>query len=258
MKSKLWQAFVVASISALAVPAFVQSQTAGGGAVPGGGTSPGATGSSRQMGTTGAPSGSTSHDMESGTHGSMGSSTTPGGTHGSMGSSATPGSTASSSSMGAMSDQAKSEADRTLNRNIRQGLSADTALSASAKNVHFTTDNGKVTLQGTVPTEKDKKDIQAKVEKMTGVKDVDNQLQIAPAATTSSAAGSKGSMSDMGAPSGAGSISFPISRRTWRPLRRGRHWRARPTPSKRSWRAANMTAPSGLRAARGSKRRSIG
>lgn len=198
MKSKLWQAFLVASISALAVPAFVQSQTAGGGAVPGGSTSPGATGSSRSMGTTGTPSSSTSHDMGSGTHGSMGSSTTPG-------------STASSGSMGAMSDQAKSEADRTLNQNIHQALSADTALSASAKNVHFNTDNGKVTLQGTVPTEKDKKDIEAKVEKMTGVKDVDNQLQIAPAATTSSAAGSTGSM---GSPSGAGSSSSAMGSRS--------------------------------------------
>jgi len=206
MKSKLWQAFVVVSISALAVPAFVQSQTAGGGATPGSSTSPGTTGSSRSMGGSGAPSGSTSHDsmtspMESGTHsgsGSMGSSTTPG--------SSAP---AGSMGMGASSDQAKSEADRTLNQNIHQALSADSVLAASAKNVHFNTDNGKVTLQGTVPTEKDKKDIEAKVEKMTGVKDVDNQLQIAPAATTSSAAGSTGSMGTTG---GAGSSSAMGSR----------------------------------------------
>ena len=115
--------------------------------------------------------------------------------------------------MGASSDQAKSEADRTLNQNIHQALSADSALAASAKNVHFNTDNGKVTLQGTVPTEKDKKDIEAKVEKMTGVKDVDNQLQIAPAATTSSAAGSTGSMGgSMGTTDGAGSNSAMGSR----------------------------------------------
>jgi hypothetical protein len=106
--------------------------------------------------------------------------------------------------MAAATDQAKSETDRTLNQNIHLALNADSALSASAKNVHFNTDNGKVTLKGTVPTEKDKKDIEAKVEKMTGVKDVDNQLQIAPATTTSSAAGSTGSM---GAPGGAESRS---------------------------------------------------
>ncbi|HEV8713930.1 MAG TPA: BON domain-containing protein [Candidatus Binatia bacterium] len=179
MKSKLWQAFLVASISALAVPAFVQSQTAGGGTSPGSGMSSGATGSSRTMEDPSSPSGSASRE------------TMP----------STPG---SSAGMAAATDQAKSETDRTLNQNIHLALNADSALSASAKNVHFNTDNGKVTLKGTVPTEKDKKDIEAKVEKMTGVKDVDNQLQIAPATTTSSAAGSTGSM---GAPGGAESRS---------------------------------------------------
>jgi osmotically-inducible protein OsmY len=117
--------------------------------------------------------------------------------------------------MGAATDQAKSEADRTMNQNIRQTLNTDSALSASAKNVHFDTDNGKVILRGTVPTEKDKKDIEAKVEKMSGVKDVDNQLQIAP--STSSAADRMGSSSDM-ASSGKsttgtlGSKSSPMGR----------------------------------------------
>lgn len=198
-KSKLWQAFLAVSIAAFTLPAFVQSQTAGGGTSPGSGMPSGATGSSRTMGSPSSPSGSTSHDA-------MPSS--PGSTHpGTMGSPTTPG---SSAGMSATTDQAKSEADRTLNQNIHQALNADSALSASAKNVHFNTDNGKVTLQGTVPTEKDKKDIEAKVEKITGVKDVDNQLQLAPAATTSSAAGSTGSM---GAPSGAESSSTAMGSR---------------------------------------------
>jgi len=203
-KSKLWQAFLAVSIAALTLPAFVQSQTAGGGTSPGSGMpSGGTTGSSRSMGSPSSPSGSTSHDsMSSGTE----STTRPGSS--SMGSSAMPG---SSAGMSATTDQAKSEADRTLNQNIRQALSADTSLSTSAKNVHFNTENGKVTLQGTVPTEKDKKDIEAKVEKITGVKDVDNQLQLAPAATTSSAAGSTGSM---GAPSGAESSSSAMGSRS--------------------------------------------
>ena len=205
-KSKLWQAFLAVSIAALTLPAFVQSQTAGGGTSPGSGIPSGTTGSSRSMGSPSSPSGSSSHDsMSSGTE-----STTRSGS-GSMGSSTTPG---SSAGMSATTDQAKSEADRTLNQNIRQALSADTSLSASAKNVHFNTENGKVTLQGTVPTEKDKKDIEAKVEKITGVKDVDNQLQLAPAATTSSAAGSTGSMGSMGAPSGAESSSRAMGSRS--------------------------------------------
>jgi hypothetical protein len=77
---------------------------------------------------------------------------------------------------------------------LHQALNVDSALAISSKNVHLTTDNGKVTLHGTVATEKEKSDIEAKIEKMTGVKDVDNQLQIAP--STSSAAGSMGSTSN--------------------------------------------------------------
>jgi osmotically-inducible protein OsmY len=213
-KSKLWQAFLAVSISALAVPAFVQSQTAGGGSSAGSGMSSGATGSSRTMTSPSSPS-SGSHDTAmpsspGSTHpggSTMGSSAAPGGS--TMGSSTAPGGTAG---MGAATDQAKSEADRTLNQNIHQTLNTDSSLSASAKNVHFDTDNGKVTLRGTVPTEKDKKDLEAKVEKMSGVKDVDNQLQIAP--STSSAADRMGSSGDV-ASSGSGAMgskSSPMGR----------------------------------------------
>jgi hypothetical protein len=202
-KSKLWQAFLAVSISALAVPAFVQSQTAGGGSSAGSGMSSGATGPSRTMTSPSSPS-SGSHDTAMP---SSPGSTHPGGS--TMGSSAAPGGTAG---MGAATDQAKSEADRTLNQNIHQTLNTDSSLSASAKNVHFDTDNGKVTLRGTVPTEKDKKDLEAKVEKMSGVKDVDNQLQIAP--STSSAADRMGSSGDV-ASSGSGAMgskSSPMGR----------------------------------------------
>src|SRR5262245_3217110 len=231
-KSKLWQAFLSVSVFALAVPAFVQSQTAGGGSSPGSGMSSGSTGStaaspgspssggtsgamgsSRSMGGTtspGSPSGSSAH--EPGMSSSAASKSSPGAS--SMGSSSTKESSASSGSAGmsATADQAKSEADRTMNQDIRKALNSDSSLSASAKNVHFSTDNGKVTLHGTVPTEKDKKDIEAKVEKMTGVKDVDNQLQIAPA--TSKAGDSMGSSDDMAssASGSMGSKSSPTSR----------------------------------------------
>jgi osmotically-inducible protein OsmY len=204
-KSKLWQAFLAVGISALTVPALVQSQTTGGGASPGSGMSSGATGSSRTMERPSSPS-SPSHDT--GMPASPGS-TRPGSS--SMGSSTTPGSSAGMSA----TDQAKSEADRTLNQNIRQGLNADSSLSASAKSVHFSTENGKVTLHGTVPTEKDKKDIEAKVAKMTGVKDVDNQLQIAPATSSAgSAGGSMGSTGDVAASGSSpmGSKSSPTDR----------------------------------------------
>jgi BON domain len=167
-KTTLWQAALTVGIAALATPAFAQSQTSPGGSSPGSMKSP---------------------HSDSGTMGS-------GGTSGMTGSSRTMGSpdTPSSGSMNpagrpssAMTDQGKTEADRTLNQNIRQALSADSALGSSAKSVHFSTDNGKVTLHGTVATEKEKKDIEAKVEKLSGVKDVDNQLQIGPASSSSAA-----------------------------------------------------------------------
>lgn len=184
MKSKLWQAFLAVSISALTVPAFVQSQATSDKPSSGSGMSAGA-------GSTGSSGMKSGAGSESGTKasGAAGEAT---GSSRTMGSPSSPGSSmGSSAAMGAGADQAITEADRTLNQNIRQALMADSSLGASSKNVHFKTDNGKVTLHGTVATEKDKKDIEAKVEKMTGVKDVDNQLQIGPASP--SAGGSMGS-----------------------------------------------------------------
>lgn len=79
----------------------------------------------------------------------------------------------------AMGDKATTEADRNLDQRIRQALSGDTALAASAQNIHIETDNGEVTLHGSVATEKAKADIAAKVQQVMGVKKVNNQLQTA-------------------------------------------------------------------------------
>jgi len=80
----------------------------------------------------------------------------------------------------AMGDEATTEADRTLNQRIRQALSENTALAASAQNVHIKTDKGEVTLPGLVKTEKEKTDIGAKVQQVTGATKLNNQLQVAP------------------------------------------------------------------------------
>ena len=79
-----------------------------------------------------------------------------------------------------MKDEASTEADRTLNQQIRQALSEDTALAAAAQSVFIVTDNGEVTLHGSVATEKEKADINAKVHQVAGVKKLKNQLQMAP------------------------------------------------------------------------------
>jgi osmotically-inducible protein OsmY len=75
-------------------------------------------------------------------------------------------------------DKAGTEADRSLNEQIRQSLQAEPALAASEKQIRLETENGEVTLHGVVDTEKEKADISAKVQQISGVKKVDNQLQI--------------------------------------------------------------------------------
>ncbi|MGH7962765.1 MAG: hypothetical protein ACRERD_13210 [Candidatus Binatia bacterium] len=50
----------------------------------------------------------------------------------------------------ATSDEAKTAADRSLNQNIRQALSTDPTLSGSAQDIQLKTEEGEVTLEGSV------------------------------------------------------------------------------------------------------------
>jgi osmotically-inducible protein OsmY len=140
-KSKLWPAVLAVSISAVTVPTFVQAQSS----------------------TSKSPS--TSSGVHSGS-GHAPTSSTEKGTVGQVGK--------------AMGDQATTEADRALNQRIRQALTADSSLRSTTERVHLSTENGEVTLQGAVATEKEKADITAKVQQVAGVKKVSNQLQMAP------------------------------------------------------------------------------
>ena len=76
-------------------------------------------------------------------------------------------------------DQSESDSDRTITQNIRQAVTADDSLSTNAKNIKIITSDGTVTLRGPVKSEKEKADIEAKAKQVTGVKKVDNQLEIA-------------------------------------------------------------------------------
>jgi hyperosmotically inducible protein len=164
-KSKLWPAVLAVSISAFTVPTFVQAQSS----------------------TPESPS------TKSGVHSGSGSaptSSTEKGTAGQVGK--------------AVSDQATTEADRALNQRIRQALTADSALGSTTERVRLNTENGEVTLQGAVATEKEKTDIGAKVEQIAGVKKVHNQLQMAPS-TGGAHSESMGShpMGSSGSPTGS-------------------------------------------------------
>ena len=76
-------------------------------------------------------------------------------------------------------DQSESEADRTITQNIRNAITADDSLSTNGKNVKIITNDGTVTLRGPVKSDQEKAQIEAKAKQVTGVKKVDNQLEIA-------------------------------------------------------------------------------
>lgn len=74
-------------------------------------------------------------------------------------------------------DQSESETDRTLTQEIRKAIVADDSLSTNAKNVKVITINGVVTLRGPVANEQEKNKVAAKVNAVTGVKRLENQLE---------------------------------------------------------------------------------
>ena len=76
-------------------------------------------------------------------------------------------------------DQSESEADRTISQNIRKAITSDDSVSTNGKNVKIITVDGVVTLRGPVKSEAEKTNIVAKAQQIAGVKNVENQLEIA-------------------------------------------------------------------------------
>jgi hypothetical protein len=77
-------------------------------------------------------------------------------------------------------DQAVTENDRSLNTRIRETFNRDSVLRDASGSVFINSANGNVTLNGTVATEKEKKDLETELQRVTGVNSVRNELQIAP------------------------------------------------------------------------------
>ena len=76
-------------------------------------------------------------------------------------------------------DQSESEADRKITQEIRAALTKDNSLSTNGKNVKVITNDGTVTLRGPVKSDKEKTLIEAKAKRVSGVKRVVNQLEVA-------------------------------------------------------------------------------
>jgi len=149
--SKVLKGFLVAGITAFTMPPIVYGQTAVG------------------EGSSSTYSGS-SH-MKSGTSSGM------------TGSTGTP---SDSSSMSAMNkDMAITDADKRLNNQIRQSLNSDTSLANVGQNIHFSTQNGEVTLHGSVASETEKNQIEEKVTQLREVKSVKNELEVSNGGSSS-------------------------------------------------------------------------
>ncbi|HMH55113.1 MAG TPA: BON domain-containing protein [Gemmatimonadales bacterium] len=76
-------------------------------------------------------------------------------------------------------DQSNSKSDIAITQEVRKAVVADKALSTNAHNVKIITKNGVVTLRGPVKSPEEKDTIAAKAKQVAGVKNVDNQLEIA-------------------------------------------------------------------------------
>ena len=76
-------------------------------------------------------------------------------------------------------DQSENEQDRKITQEVRKAVTSDDTLSTNAQNVKIITQDGKVTLRGPVKNQKEKADIEARAKQIAGVKNVDNQLEIA-------------------------------------------------------------------------------
>ena len=76
------------------------------------------------------------------------------------------------------SDQPENDADRKIIQEVRQALTSDNSLSTSAQNVTVVSNNGKVTLKGSVKDDSEKQKIANKATQVAGVNNVDNQLTV--------------------------------------------------------------------------------
>jgi len=172
--SKAWKGFLVAGITALTVPSIVYGQT-----VAGEGSSSTYKGSSgMKSGTSSGMTGSTgTHSGSSGASGMTGSTGTP----------------TDSSSMSSMNkDIASTDADKRLNSQIRQSMNTDPSFANAGQNVHFSTQNGEVTLHGSVASKTEKNLIEQKVKQLSDVKSVQNELEVSSVGSSSSMSGASG------------------------------------------------------------------
>jgi osmotically-inducible protein OsmY len=75
-------------------------------------------------------------------------------------------------------DQSETSQDLAITQAVRKAIVADDSLSINAQNVKVITADGIVTLRGPVQSAEEKEKINAAVERVAGVRRVDNQLEV--------------------------------------------------------------------------------
>ncbi len=70
--------------------------------------------------------------------------------------------------------------DSNISGRVADAIRTDSSLSSDGRNVGVSTNNGVVTLTGTVPTRDEARYIERKVKSINGVRAVNNQLSIYP------------------------------------------------------------------------------
>lgn len=78
------------------------------------------------------------------------------------------------------SDQPDNPADRELIAAIRSEIMHDESLSTAARNVTIVSRSGQVTLRGNVASPDEKSRVEAAARQTAGVREVDNQIEVAP------------------------------------------------------------------------------
>lgn len=77
-------------------------------------------------------------------------------------------------------DQNENKADLALTQKVRKALMDDDVLSTMAKNVTVISQNGVVTLKGTVPSPEEKTRIGEQAQAIAGLGRVENQISVEP------------------------------------------------------------------------------
>jgi hyperosmotically inducible periplasmic protein len=82
---------------------------------------------------------------------------------------------------GPTADQQKmNPSDRAITQKIRKAIHHDKSLSTYGRNIKILTQDGKVTLRGSVRSEEEKGNLEAKAVSVVGQENVSNQLEVAP------------------------------------------------------------------------------